>query len=125
MLMICLTLALPGETLERSALIPLVAAGITEEGLAGFFGVCGTLRAIALFANGRLRPSGARMRALGSVAGALVWTELAVVLFLDSLVTGRPSFVLPILLGLVGGELISCYRSVFDAGKRYARSDLV
>lgn len=125
MLLITATLAFPGDTLERSALAPLLRAGVTEESLAGFFGTCGMLRAVALFANGRLRPSGARMRAIGSAAGAVVWAELALVLFLDSLLSGKPSFLLPILLGLIGGEMISCYRSVFDAGKRHARSGFV
>lgn len=120
MIFISMTLALPGETLERSALSPLLFHGVTEEGLASFFGICGTLRGVALFANGRLRPSGARMRAFGAIAGALVWVQLAVVLFFDSLISGKPSFLLPIFIGLVGGEMVSCYRAVFDAGKRHA-----
>lgn len=118
MLCISITLAMPGDTLERSALVPLVRAGLTEESLSAFFGIVGTLRCMALFANGRLKPSGARFRAVGAAFGAVIWMQLAVILAVDSIASSKPSFVLPILLCLTGGEFISCYRSIFDAGRR-------
>jgi len=118
MLCISITLGMSGDTLERSALSALLQAGLTEEALASFFGIVGAVRCVALFANGALRPSGARMRAWCAAFGAVVWMQLAVILTLDSIVSGRPSFVLPILICLTGGEFISCYRAIFDAGRR-------
>src|SRR5215204_4395582 len=119
-MMICIsvTLAIPGDTLERSALAPLLQAGMTEEALASAFGIIGAVRGVALFANGALRPSGARMRAVGAAVGSVIWMQLAVILAIDSIATGRMSFVLPILFCLTGGEFISCYRAIFDAGRR-------
>lgn len=72
MVLIALTLALPGDTMERGALAPLARAGFAEGNMAGFFGVVGALRGLALYANGNLNPQGAMVRALSALAGALV-----------------------------------------------------
>lgn len=118
MLMIALTLALPGDTLERGALKMLADAGADEMWLAVAFATIGTLRCFALFANGKLPIYGPMARYIGSMAGALAWVSIMLPLALDSLITGKPSLVAPIFGMLTLGELISCYRAVRDSGIR-------
>jgi hypothetical protein len=118
MVLLSLTLAHPAETFERSALRPLLEAGFSEDFLASTFGLMGALRACALFANGRIPTYGPWARNVGAFVGSLIWSQMAAVLLYDSIRTGLPALTAPIFLGLAIGEVASCYRSVFDAGRR-------
>lgn len=118
LLLIAFTLALPGDSLDRGALRLLAASGVSEEAMACSFGVIGTMRAVALFANGKLPLYGPLMRYAGSFVGALVWMMMMSPLAYDSLLTGKVSIYVPLLGMLTLGELISVYRAVRDGGFR-------
>lgn len=118
LLLISLTLALPGDSLDRGALRLLAAAGVSEEAMAFTFATIGMMRAVALFANGKLPIYGPLMRYAGSFTGALVWVLMMSPLAYDSLLTGKVSIYVPLLGMLTLGELISVYRAVRDGGFR-------
>ncbi|HEV2552698.1 MAG TPA: hypothetical protein VGV17_02925 [Bosea sp. (in: a-proteobacteria)] len=118
LLLIAFTLALPGDSLDRGALRLLVATGFSEDVMAVLFAVIGSMRAFALFANGKLPFYGPLMRYAGSFVGALVWALMMSPLAYDSLLSGKVSFIVPLLGMLTLGELISVYRAVRDGGFR-------
>ncbi|MFE1598168.1 hypothetical protein [Methylobacterium sp. ID0610] len=123
MVLIALTLAMPGDTLERGALKPIQTLGVTEEGLAVFFGICGALRGGALYLNGhinngRVNPSGAIIRAWCALFSALVWGEMALTLFIDALKANAPALGIPIFGTLTMFELLSCFIARKDAVRR-------
>ena len=114
MLLIALTLALPGDSLDRGALRQFSDAGASEELIAFIFAIIGSARCIALFANGNLPTHGPILRYVGSVVGALFWSYLMTVLAYDGLVTGKNSMMMPLLGALAVGEVISVKRAVRD-----------
>ena len=115
MVLIALTLALPGDTMERGALAPLARAGFTEGNVAGFLGVVGALRGLALYANGNLNPQGAVVRAVGALAGALVWGQMTLALLVDAFSAAAPSLMIPVFGTLTMFDLLSCYRAQIDS----------
>jgi hypothetical protein len=119
MVLMALTLALPGDTMERGALAPLAQAGFTEGNMAGFFGVTGALRGLALYANGNLNPQGALVRAFGAIAGAVVWGQMTLALLADAFDAAAPSLMIPVFGTLTMFDLLSCYRARIDAGRRH------
>lgn len=119
MVLMALTLALPGDTMERGALAPLAQAGFTEGNMAGFFGVTGALRGLALYANGNLNPQGALVRAVGAIAGAVVWGQMTLALLVDAFDAAAPSLMIPVFGTLTMFDLLSCYRARIDAGRRH------
>ncbi|MBN9444401.1 hypothetical protein [Bosea sp. (in: a-proteobacteria)] len=118
MLLFAFTLALPGDSLDRGALRLLADNGASEEAMALLFAVMGTMRSVALFANGKLPLYGPLMRYAGSLVGALTWSAMMTPLLLDSLITRKVSLFVPLLGMLTLGELISVYRAVRDGGFR-------
>ncbi|WP_298958800.1 hypothetical protein [uncultured Methylobacterium sp.] len=123
MLLVALTLAVPGDTLERASLRPVAALGFSEEGMALFFGVVGTLRMAALVLNGHInnglaRPNGANVRAACSGFGAVIMGQLTLALVVDALSADAPSFVIPVFGTLTVFEAISCYVARRDAVAR-------
>lgn len=82
------------------------------------FAALGSMRSVALFANGKLPIYGPLMRYAGSFVGALVWVMMMSPLAYDSLLTGKVSIYVPLLGMLTLGELISVYRAVRDGGFR-------
>lgn len=114
MLLMALTLALPGDSLDRGALRQLSDAGASEEAIAFVFALIGSARCFALFANGNLPVYGPILRYIGSVVGALFWSYLMTVLAYDGLVTGKNSMMMPLLGALAAGEVISVKRAVRD-----------
>ncbi|MEH3144409.1 MAG: hypothetical protein PGN34_03460 [Methylobacterium frigidaeris] len=123
MLLVAMTLALPGDTLERNSLRPVAALGFSEGNMAFFFGVVGTLRSVALFLNGHInnglaRPNGANVRAVCSGFGAVIMGQLTLALVLDALSADAPSFVIPVFGTLTLFEAISCYVARRDAVAR-------
>jgi hypothetical protein len=118
LLLVAAVLALPGDSLDRGVLRLLSYSGVSEEAMAFTFAVIGTMRCVALFANGKLPLYGPLMRYAGSFVGALVWAMMMTPLVFDGLVSRSWSIFVPLLLMLTIGELISVYRAVRDGGFR-------
>ncbi|WP_429068506.1 hypothetical protein [Bosea sp. OAE752] len=118
LLLMAFTLALPGDSLDRGTLRLLAENGASEEAMAVTLGCIGSMRAVALFANGKLPVYGPLMRYAGSFVGAFVWMMLMLPLVYDSLLSGKVSIFVPLLGMLTLGELISVYRAVRDGGFR-------
>jgi len=116
MLLLSLTFALPGDTLSRGDY--RIISWMGEEFFACLFGIVGTMRCVALYANGRLPVYGPLMRYVGSFVGALCWMNLALPIAVGSIITGNASLVVPIFGVLILGELLSVYRAVKDGGYR-------
>ncbi|MFE1601650.1 hypothetical protein [Methylobacterium sp. ID0610] len=126
MLLIALTLALPGDTMERASLKPIADLGFSEGSMAFFFGTVGVLRATALYLNGHInngmiRPNGANVRAVCAGFGALVMAQLTLALVVDAFRSEAPSFVIPVFGTLTLFEAISCYVARLDAVDRQSR----
>ncbi|WP_063928381.1 hypothetical protein [Methylobacterium aquaticum] len=123
MVMIAVTLAMPGDTLERTALRPIAALGATEENMATFYAVVGIARGFALYMNGhinngRVFPSGAYIRAWCALFSAVVWGQLTLALFMDAFHANSPSLNIPVFGTLTMFELLSCYIARRDAVRR-------
>ncbi|ACL58790.1 hypothetical protein [Methylobacterium nodulans] len=126
MLLIALTLALPGDTLERASLKPIADLGFGEGSMAFFFGAVGVLRITALYLNGHInnglvRPNGANVRAICAGFGALIMGQLTLALVVEAITAAAPSFVIPVFGTLTLFEALSCYVARLDAVDRKSR----
>ncbi len=126
MLLIAVTLAMPGDTMERASLKPIAELGFSEANMAFFFGAVGVLRVTALWLNGHInngvtRPNGANVRAVCSGLGALVMAQLDPRPGGRRLHGGGSSFVIPVFGTLTVFEAISCYVARLDAVDRRSR----
>lgn len=125
--LIAITLAMPGDTMERAALKPIAEMGFTEANMAMFFGAVGSIRVMALYLNGyinnvRTGPKGAYARAFGAAAGCFIMGQLTGALVYDAFCVARaPSFVIPVFGTLAGFEAISVYIAVLDGVSRKSR----
>jgi hypothetical protein len=127
MVLIAITLAMPGDTMERSALKPIADMGFTEENMALFFGAVGVLRAMALYLNGHINnivvgPRGAYIRAACAAGGCFIMGQLTGALMFEAF-KGRdaPSFVIPVFGTLAGFEALSVYIAALDGVSRKSR----
>lgn len=78
----------------------------------------GVFRIAALIANGRWKIWGARIRALGSWAGATLWLQMSVALaMLIPNVGTPPSPGIPVYLALAIAEIVSTYRARADGNR--------
>lgn len=118
MLGIAVTLLLSPRSIEASSFHLMLQAGVPQQLFALFFVSVGLLRVAALIANGRWPIYGPLARALGAIAGAVIWGQLCLALIGMSPITGTVSLGVPVYIVLVGGELFSCFRAVSD-GRRY------
>jgi hypothetical protein len=124
MVLIAITLAMPGDTMERAALKPIAEMGFTEENMATFFGAVGAIRVMALYLNGyinnvRTGPKGAYTRAVCAAAGCLIMGQLTAALIYDAFtIANAPSFVIPVFGTLAGFEALSVYVAVLDGVSR-------
>lgn len=114
MILMALTLALPGDSLDRGALRQLSDADLGEESISFIFALIGSARCVALLANGNLPVYGPILRYVGSVVGALFWSYLMTVLAYDGLLSGKNSMMMPLLGSLAAGEVVSVKRAVRD-----------
>lgn len=127
MLLIAVTLVMPGDTMERAALKPIAEMGFTEENMALFFGSVGVLRITALYLNGHINnvvvgPKGAYIRAVCAAAGCLIMGQLAGALIFEAFKgPDAPSFVIPVFGTLAGFEALSVYIAVLDGVSRKSR----
>jgi hypothetical protein len=89
-------------------------------GLTIFFLFIGFFRIAALFANGRWKVWGGRIRAASAIGGAIIWIQMAVALWLLVPTAGRaPSPGIPIYFALAIAELISTKRARADGNRHY------
>ncbi|GJE80671.1 hypothetical protein [Methylorubrum thiocyanatum] len=127
MVLIAFTLAMPGDTMERSALKPIAHMGFSEPNMALIFGCVESVRVMAQFLNGyinnvRIGPEGAYARAACAVVGCTIMGQFATALMWDALfVAHAPSFVVLVFGTLAGFEAISVYIAVLDGVLRKSR----
>ena len=108
-------------TLEASAFYWLVIVMPSE--LVGIFMLLvGMSRAIARVINGRSPLYGPRVRAVGAVAGAVMWAQFALALAMPFVMNERaiPSPGIPFWFSFTLAELYSAYRAAGDARDRSA-----
>lgn len=92
--------------------------GVPDVALVLFFLIFGIGRCIALYLNGRLYPYGPFLRGIGALAGALVWGQLGIALFLSLVATHTMNIGIAMYFFMTVGEMISCYRAAYDAGNK-------
>ncbi len=126
MVLIAITLAMPGDTMERAALKLIALLGFNEENMATFFAAVGSLRVMALYLNGyvnnsNIGPKGAYIRATGAAGGCLIMGQLTFALIYDAFQASSPSFFIPVLGTLAMFEAVSVYVACLDAVSRKSR----
>ena len=127
MVLMAVTLAMPGDTMERNALKPIAEMGFSEANMAMIFGSVGAVRMCALFMNGfinnaRVGPKGAYARAFGAMIGCLIMGQFTFALIFDAAtVAHSPSLNIPIFGTIAGFELLSVYIAVLDGVSRKSR----
>lgn len=106
------------KTIEVGAFRYLLAMGLQTNWLWAFFLVAGIARICALIANGRVPIYGPHIRAIGCVAGALIWSAMTMALIRLTEETGTLS------IGIVAWgwstvfELRALHRALMDVGNR-------
>jgi hypothetical protein len=113
MLALALQIFVWPRTLAASAFRYLSYA-ISEEHIGLFFLTVALARGAALVINGRSSVYGPRVRALGALAGAIIWAQMDLALFALLQEAVVPSPGIPIYLSLTVCEMISCYRAATD-----------
>lgn len=127
MLLMAITLAMPGDTLERGALRPIAQMGISEESLAVFFTCIGAVRCMALYLNGHINnfkvgPKGAFIRAACAGLGCLIYAQFTTALIFDAMfVSNAPALNIAVFGAIAGFEALSVYIAVQDAQMRNNR----
>jgi len=127
MLLMAMTLALPGDTLERGALKPISQMGVSEESLAVFFTCIGAVRVMALYLNGHINnfkvgPKGAIIRAGAAALGCLIYAQFTMALIFDAIfVSNAPALNIAVFGAIAGFEALSVYIAVQDAQVRNSR----
>jgi hypothetical protein len=92
----------------------------------GFVGVfllfVGVARLVALFINGRSLEYGPRVRAVGALAGAVMWAQFALALLMPFVTNEKaiPSPGIPFWFMFTFAELYSAYRAAGDVRERSA-----
>lgn len=86
----------------------LIGVAIVDEFLGLTFFIVGSVRIVALVANGAWPIYGPWMRAMGALAGALIWSQMS----LSLIIAGQPVPAIPIYVVLTAAELVSIYRAL-------------
>lgn len=117
MVLIGFTIALPG-AVASDPLNLLTSFNIMgEDALAFFFGFVGMARLAALWASAQFLTYGPRVRAIGSVLGSAIWLEMTLASIWSGVLANRTTLAAAIYGSLTVGEIISCYRATYDAGR--------
>ena len=112
------TFVWPG-TLNASAFFLLTTLMPTS--LIGLFLlVFGLARFAALVVNGRSHVYGPRVRAIGALAGAVLWAQFEIALIASFTVKRPPSPGIPVWFNFTLAELYSAYRAASDDRSRSA-----
>ena len=104
-----------------SAFRRVLETGVTQTHIYLYVVIVGPMRAIALFANSKWPVYGPWVRALGALAGALLWSQLAMALIGVGEFTGTLTLGVYVYIGLAVGEIYSLGRALAD-GRRYHSS---
>jgi hypothetical protein len=92
---------------------------IGSDSMMAFYLLVGGFRAVALYLNGNWPVWGPQVRALGALAGAVVWLQMDIALAqLAPAVGTPPSPGIPVYTALFIAELYSTYRAAADARLR-------
>lgn len=114
-----LILTLPGDTMSGSSFSEFRHYGLDEIRLAVVLGIVGAVRVVVLWVNGRW-PRGPSLRIAGCVIGALIWSQVAWLIALGTIVgQGVVSTGTGVYAMLAFAEVLSIYKAAFDA--RYDR----
>lgn len=114
MLGMAATIIASPDTLARGAFRYMLVAGFTPLVLGAFFTLVGGVRLVALYINGRSKLWGPRLRMLGALGGAFVWSWMAIALVVLTQDTSTLSLGIFNWIGLVLGEVVSCARAGSD-----------
>jgi hypothetical protein len=114
MLLTAVEIAIWPDTIKASS-FHLLLYIITPDGLSVFLAVFGTMRVVALIANGSWPDHGPRLRAMGSGAAAFMWAQMGMALAQSVAERGILSPGVPVYLALTLGEIFSAYRAMGDA----------
>jgi hypothetical protein len=117
MVLIGFTIALPGDVASDPLNLIIKFGWVGEDGLAFFFGVVGAARLCALWASSIYHIYGPRIRAVGSALGSAIWLEMTFASVWSGVLTNKTTLAAAIYGSLTVGELISCYRATYDAGR--------
>lgn len=117
MVLIGFTIALPGPVASDPLGLIIKYGLVGEDGLAFAFGMIGAARLCALWASSVFQTYGPRVRAIGSAFGSIVWLEMTIASIFAGISDGRTTLAASIYGTLTVGELISCYRATYDAGR--------
>jgi hypothetical protein len=104
-------------TLEASAFHWLTAA-MPASGIGALLLLFGMARCAALITNGRSHVHGPRIRAIGALAGAVMWAQFDLALIASFTVKGPPSPGIPFWFTFTFAELYSAYRAASDVRRR-------
>ncbi len=115
MLGIAATIAASPHTIESGGFHLMQGVGLTRDRLGWAFVLIGSLRIVALYANGRSPFYGPWCRFVGALVGGLVWVQMSIALIVWSDRAGYVSIGVPVYVVLALGEFISCYRAANDA----------
>lgn len=106
-------------TLEASAFYWMTA--VTSSRFIGvFLFAFGIARCAALIANGRSHVYGPNVRAIGALAGAVMWAQFDLALIASFTTKGPPSPGIPFWFTFTFAELYSAYRAASDVRIRGA-----
>lgn len=111
---IVLVLLFSPKAIEASRFFLLTEFGITQTAILVYTAAIACVRAMALYWNGLL-PGGYLVRAICSVAAAVIWGNMALALAVTSTAEAF-SMSVPVFAVLCGGELFSFYRALIDQG---------
>lgn len=118
MLLLALEIFIWPLTLGASA-FRYLAFVVDTENVGLLFFVVAIARGAALIINGRSSVYGPRVRAVGALAGAVIWAQMNVALFILMVETNKPpSPGIPVYFALTVCELISSYRAATDVRSR-------
>lgn len=110
------TLAWPA-TLDASA-FHLLTSVMPTQFISIFLLIFGFARVAALIVNGRSYVHGPRVRAIGALAGAVLWAQFDLALIASFTVKSPPSPDIPFWFTFTFAELYSAYRAAGDVRSR-------
>lgn len=119
MVLLALEIFLWPRTLEASAFYWLVAV-MPSRFVGVFLLLVGAARLTALFINGRSMMYGPRIRAVGALAGAVMWAQFSLALLMPFVMSEKaiPSPGIPFWFSFTFAEIYSAYRAASDVRNR-------
>jgi hypothetical protein len=119
MVLMGFTIALPGSVVSDPLNLLISQGWVGEDGLAFFFGIIGVSRLCALWASSHFMSYGPRVRAIGSALGSAIWLEMTFASVWSGMLANKTTLAAAIYGSLTIGELVSCYRATYDAGRGF------